>query len=124
MIHVCLYIHVILKDYHWLMSEYVWKATSVGLEMENEADTTSAFVPGPGSMPNCHLRLVNINEGELENHDNGNIGRGRVDPGVGAITPYYNRPTYATRDIEEGQELFVGEYLPFYNLCRMMCRIN
>lgn len=97
------------KDYHWLMSEYVWKATSVGLEMENEADTTSAFVPGLGSMPNCHLRLVNIIEDKLETHDNGNIGRGRTDPGVGSMTPYYDRPTYANRNIQEGQELFVGE---------------
>jgi len=95
------------EDYHWLISEYAWKDTTVGQEMDNEAETTSAFVPGFGSMPNCHLRLTNIAEGELEHHDNAGIGNGRTDPGVGAFTPYHDRQTYVTKKVQAGQELFV-----------------
>jgi len=96
------------EDYHWLISEYAWKDTTVGQEMDNEAETTSAFVPGFGAMPNCHLRLTNIAEGELEHHDNAGIGNGRVSPGVGAFTPYHDRQTYATKKVQAGSELFVS----------------
>lgn len=75
--------------------------------MDNEAETTSAFVPGFGAMPNCHLRLTNIAEGELEQHDNAGIGNGRTDPGIGAFTPYHDRQTYVTKNIQAGAELFV-----------------
>lgn len=34
------------EDYHWLTSEYVWRANTMGQEMENEAEVVSSFVPG------------------------------------------------------------------------------
>ena len=34
------------EDYHWLPSEYVWRAKTMGQEMENEAEVVSSFVPG------------------------------------------------------------------------------
>ena len=63
---------------------------------------------GLGAMPNCHLKLTNIAEGEVEKYDYAGIGKGRKDPSVGAFTPYHSRTTYTTKDVVAGQELFVG----------------
>ena len=92
------------EDYHWLISDYVWRALETGHDMDYEAEDTSAFVTGLGSMPNCHFRLKNIAETHMIMDS---AGITRIDPGVGSFTTYHNRSSYALSSIEAGSELFV-----------------
>lgn len=92
------------EDFHWLHSEYTWMSKETGADMGSEAEQTSAYATGFGSLPNCHFRLKNIGEDHCQ-HDT--VGINRADAGAGAFTPYHNRSTYTLKSLEAGSELFV-----------------
>ncbi len=93
------------EDYHWLLSEYVWSSRSMSEEMEWEAEKTSGFSWGYGSLPNCHLWMLNV---EFSPCEFDTVGVTPANsPGAGAFTGHYNRLAKATEDIRAGGELFV-----------------
>jgi len=92
------------EDYHWVLTEYDWRPTEVSPHLESEAETVNAFSAGMGAVPNCHFRLKNAEEDYCE-YDTAGVTL--LDPGIGAFTPYHNRPSYALEHIRPGQELFV-----------------
>mmetsp|Transcript_30722 Transcript_30722/g.66428 ORF Transcript_30722/g.66428 Transcript_30722/m.66428 type:complete len:642 (+) Transcript_30722:93-2018(+) len=103
----------ITEDYHCLLQEYIWQPHMVNSNMvknEGTGEDTMAFVPGLGSLPNCHLCLKNIKEGKSEYDTAARlVGGGRImDPGVGAFTPYHNRSSKVSNmAVVAGSELFV-----------------
>ena len=86
--------------------EYVWAGGQMGVQFESAAEESgvSAFVPGLDCVVNCHLGLLNVDNG-YPTFDNGGLHRSR-DPGVGAFTPYHNSTTFVKHDIPAGGELF------------------
>ena len=95
------------EDFFWLWDEYTWSYT-VEESMEFETDGSSdlsAASPGIGAALNCMLGLVNI-EDTVSKCESGGLHRSK-DPGAGAITPYHDRASVATRDISAGGELFI-----------------
>lgn len=102
------------EHYHWLVAEYAWMARETGSDMALEAEDTSAFVIGFGSLPNCHFRLKNVAESTMERNT---AGITRADAGIGAFTPYVDRFTYTLSDLEAGSELFV-DYGPKWFMSR------
>ncbi|GKY97920.1 hypothetical protein MPSEU_000750000 [Mayamaea pseudoterrestris] len=101
-------------DIHDLvLQSYYWLTYSMPAFMQSEASHTLAFSPGAGAALNCFFPLINTQAWEEETLF-GQEGLHRSnDPGVGAFSPYYNRTTYATRDIKGGEELFT-DYGPAY----------
>ena len=55
--------------------------------------------------PNCHFRLLNVEEHKAT-YDNAGLDRYN-SPGAGAFTPWFNRTSTAAKDIEAGSELYV-----------------
>mmetsp|Transcript_33249 Transcript_33249/g.80436 ORF Transcript_33249/g.80436 Transcript_33249/m.80436 type:complete len:716 (+) Transcript_33249:31-2178(+) len=100
-------------DYHWPLTNYDWSAPDIG--MGDEAEDVSVTVTGFGAAPNCHFRLLNVNE-HAAHYDNSGLDR-YTSPGAGASTPWFNRTSTAARDIEAGSELFV-DYGPNWFLSR------
>jgi len=100
-------------DYHWPLTNYDWNAPDIG--MENEAEDISVTVAGFGAAPNCHFRLLNVHEHKAT-YDNAGLDR-YTSPGAGASTPWFNRTSTASKDIEAGSELFV-DYGPNWFLSR------
>lgn len=94
------------EDYHWLFSEYLWSARSIGEELEWEAEKTSGFSWGHGSLPNCHFWMLNV-EFSLCEFDTVGLTP-QNSPGAGAFTGHYNRLSHASEDIRAGGELFVS----------------
>jgi hypothetical protein len=90
-------------DYHWPLTNYDWNAPDIGLD--NEAEDVSVTVNGFGAAPNCHFSLLNVDEHEAT-FDAAGLDR-YSSPGAGAITPWWNRTSTATRDIAAGSELYV-----------------
>ncbi|KAL3817281.1 hypothetical protein ACHAXA_003202 [Cyclostephanos tholiformis] len=85
-------------DYHWPLTNYDWMPSDIG--MMNEAEDVSATVTGFGAAPNCHFRLLNVNE-----HKAFNIG--------GGVQSLEHRRV----EIVAGSELFV-DYGPNWFLSR------
>ncbi|KAL7533531.1 hypothetical protein ACHAXR_008233, partial [Thalassiosira sp. AJA248-18] len=100
-------------DYHWPLTNYDWNAPDIG--MENEAEDVSVTVNGFGAAPNCHFRLLNVEEHKAT-YDTAGLDR-YTSPGAGASTPWFNRTSTAAQDIEAGSELFV-DYGPNWFLTR------
>ena len=90
-------------DYHWPLTNYDWNAGDIGLA--DEAEDVSVTVNGFGAAPNCHFSLLNVEEHKA-NYDEAGLNR-YTSPGAGAITPWWNRTSTATRDIAAGSELYV-----------------
>ncbi|KAL7546368.1 hypothetical protein ACHAWF_009706, partial [Thalassiosira exigua] len=90
-------------DYHWPLTNYDWHARDVG--MDDEAEDVTVTVAGFGAAPNCHFRLLNVEEHRATY---ATAGIDRYDsPGAGASTPWFNRSSTAERDVAAGSELFV-----------------
>lgn len=94
------------EDYHWLLSEYLWSSRSIGEEMEWEAEKTSGFSWGYGSLANCHFWMLNVKFSFCEFDTVGLTPKN--SPGAGAFTGHYDRLAYAEEDIRAGGELFVS----------------
>lgn len=94
------------EDYHWLLSEYLWTSRAMSEEMEWEAEKTSGFSWGYGSLPNCHFWMLNVEFSFCEFDTVGVTPEN--SPGAGAFTGHYNRLAYALEDIQAGGELFVS----------------
>eukprot|EP00970_Alexandrium_tamarense_P013789 scaffold3686_cov193-Alexandrium_tamarense.AAC.17 len=92
------------EDYHWPLTSYDWTSESLGVE--DDAEDVSMTVTGFGAVPNCHFRLLNVEEHKAE-YDNAGLDR-YSSPGSGAITPYFNRTSTAREDIPAGAELYVN----------------
>lgn len=90
-------------DYHWPLTNYDWNAPDIG--MDDEGEDVSVTVTGFGATPNCHFRLLNVDEHEAH-YDNAGLDR-YTSPGAGGVTPWFNRSSTASRDIAAGSELFV-----------------
>ena len=90
-------------DYHWPLTNYDWNAGDIGLA--DEAEDVSVTVNGFGAAPNCHFSLLNVDEHSAA-YDAAGLSR-YTSPGAGAITPWWNRTSTATRDIAAGSELYV-----------------
>ena len=86
--------------------QYVWAGGQMGVQFESAAEEkgVSAFVPGLDCVVNCHLGLLNVDNG-YPSFYNGGLHRSR-DPGAGAFTPYHNSTTFVKHDIPAGGELF------------------
>jgi hypothetical protein len=96
---------LIIQSYYWMSYEFP--------SMAEESAQQLAFCPGAGAAINCYFPLLNIQAADSET-DWSNAGLHRSkDPGVGAFTAFHNRTTYATRDIQAGEELFT-DYGPGY----------
>lgn len=70
--------------------------------------------PGIGAAINCDLPLVNVVD-TWSKIDRGGLHRDK-DPGAGAITPYFDRKSRATRSIRPGEELYIGKLCLMANL--------
>lgn len=90
-------------DYHWPLTNYDWNAPDIG--MDGEGEDVSVTVTGFGAAPNCHFRLLNVDEHKAS-YDNAGLDR-YTSPGAGGSTPWFNRTSTASKDIEAGSELFV-----------------
>lgn len=100
-------------DYHWPLTNYDWNAPDIGCD--HDAEDVSATVNGFGAAPNCHFSLLNVDEHAAQ-FDNAGLDR-YTSPGAGAITPWFNRTSTATRDIKAGSELYV-DYGPSWFMSR------
>lgn len=74
--------------------------------MESEAEQTSGWSWGYGSLPNCHFWMNNIQESKCEFDTVGLTPKN--SPGAGAFTGYHGRIATASEDIAAGNELFVS----------------
>mmetsp|Transcript_24210 Transcript_24210/g.57476 ORF Transcript_24210/g.57476 Transcript_24210/m.57476 type:complete len:665 (+) Transcript_24210:54-2048(+) len=90
-------------DYHWPLVNYDWNPPDIG--MDEEGEDVSATVTGFGAAPNCHFRLLNVDEHGAV-YDGAGLDR-YTSPGAGAFTPWFNRSSTAANDIDAGSELFV-----------------
>ncbi|KAL7554351.1 hypothetical protein ACHAWF_017807, partial [Thalassiosira exigua] len=90
-------------NHHWPLTNYHWQARDVGCE--HEAEDVTAVVAGFGAVPNCHFRLLNVDE-DVATYDAAGLSR-YDSPGAGASTPWFNRTSAANQDTAAGSELFV-----------------
>jgi hypothetical protein len=90
--------------YPFLWEEYVWLGSGFDhMKVEvNEIDLIKVASPGFGAAANSQLENVKYTK-------NIKVGRGMngTSPGVGAISPHYDRHWYAKNGIPPGGELFV-----------------
>jgi hypothetical protein len=86
------------------MHDYYWQGAAMGMSRESHSNDVNAYCPGLDCAINCHLGLLNTHH-SFPRYDYAGLHRSR-DPGAGAITPYHNGTTYATRTIPAGGELF------------------
>ena len=86
--------------------EYVWAGGQMGVQFESAAEErgVSAFVPGIDCVVNCHLGLLNVDNGHPIFY-NGGLHRSK-DPGTGAFTQMFNSTTFVKHFIPAGGELF------------------
>jgi len=101
-------LHNDYKPVKWLISDYTWTASKLGVDVE--AKRVKGLAPGLGALANNHQALKNIAFRGVPSNDNeglhhGGLHRGK-HPGAGSITPYYGLKHYATSSIEAGSELF------------------
>ena len=92
------------NSYSFLWDEYNWKGSSLGLDGEGVVNVAVAS-PGLSSTANSFLPLVNVENGDIF-CDSTLLHRSK-DPGAGAFSYYHNRTPRATREILQGEELFV-----------------
>jgi hypothetical protein len=95
-------------DASFLWDEYTWSGSDWDphFQLDREGYDGCDFAsPGFGSAANSFLPLQNVEE-EYPVWDNAGLHRSR-DPGAGAVSQYRNRVSYATRDIEAGEEVRV-----------------
>ena len=99
------------EKFFFLWDEYTW-SHDIAKEMQYEMDGSDlhAASPGIGAALNCMIPLVNVEDSPAE-CDNAGLHRS-TDPGSGAFTPYHGRMSLATKDILQGEELFIdyGEH--------------
>ncbi|KAL7484298.1 hypothetical protein ACHAW6_009942 [Cyclotella cf. meneghiniana] len=93
------------RDYHWPLTNYGWAPNSLDI-IEEEGDDAHMTGVGLGAVPNCHFSLINVVEHGVH-YDLAGLSRYN-SPGSGAITPFFNRTSTATKDIDAGSELFVS----------------
>lgn len=63
---------------------------------------------GIGAAPNCFFPLLNVEDSSAIQRDYAGITEHRsTSPGIGAFTPWHDRRSHATQNIETGSELFV-----------------
>jgi hypothetical protein len=81
----------------FLWDEYVWSAS-----------TFSAMdIPGKGmEAASFGVGALNVEDSSHHGRDNSNL-ENTNSPGLGAFSPWYDRKSYATRNIRVGSELFV-----------------
>jgi hypothetical protein len=90
----------------FLWDEYTWSHAIVKeMQDETEGNDLHAASTGIGAAINCMLPLVNVVDSDAE-CDNAGLHRS-TDPGSGAFTPYHGRKSLATKDILQGEELFI-----------------
>ena len=97
------------RPFPFLWMEYAWTASifeELVYEVEFGEDDVTACSPGIGSMPNCRLNMVNLEDVEHTPRI-GMSGVSSESPGAGAFTPYYGRQFRAVTAIAPGMELFV-----------------
>jgi hypothetical protein len=85
-------------------ASYVWSGTTMGMVRESLSNDVVAYCPGLDCIINCHIALLNTHRSYPSYHY-GDLHRS-VDPGAGALTPYFNGTTFASRAIPAGGELF------------------
>jgi SET domain len=96
-----------------LWDEYVWSAsTFTAMEIPDQGMEGASF--GIGALPNCFFALLNVEDSEDHKRDNANL-EAINSPGVGAFSPWYDRKSYATKDIQAGSELYVDYGYGYFN---------
>jgi hypothetical protein len=86
--------------------DFVWNGdVSSTMYSENEF-MVDAILPGLGAHVNCHMGLINLDNG-IESRDSAGKHRSR-DPMVGSFTYWHNYTKMAKRDIVPGEELFIS----------------
>jgi hypothetical protein len=89
----------------FLWDEYVWSAaTFSAMDIPGQGMEAASF--GIGALPNCYFALLNVEDSESHGRDNANL-ESINSPGIGAFTPWYDRKSYATKNIHVGSELYV-----------------
>ena len=90
----------------FLWQEYTWNAEFFGASRLGVQEVVIAS-PGFGATANSFMDFVNVEEDEFSDFTvPDNIHRSN-DPEVGAFTYFHSRKSYAKRDIQQGQEIFV-----------------
>ena len=94
------------NKFQWVVSDYSWLASKLGVDIE--AKRVTALAPGLGALANNHHALANIafNGFPLRDYDDEQEGLHHHPTSSGSITPYYDLKHYATSSIEAGSELF------------------
>lgn len=90
----------------FLWEEYTWSHSSFPHMTEENGYQTGlqGCSPGIGAAINCDLPLVNVVDSWSKIGTDMHRSR---DPGAGAITPYHDRKSKATRSIAAGEELYI-----------------
>ncbi|MGK3755099.1 MAG: hypothetical protein ACI8RD_007408, partial [Bacillariaceae sp.] len=95
------------KKFQWIISDYAWLASKLGVDIE--AKRVTALAPGLGALANNHHALANIAFNGVPSRDDDDEEEGlhhHTTISSGSITPYYGLKHYATSSIKVGSELF------------------
>lgn len=84
--------------------DYVWDGKDMGMQWESIHDDVTTFWPGMDALVNCHSALPNVEKATPIYSEDG-LHRS-THPGAGAVSPYHAGPSYVTRHIPAGGELF------------------
>lgn len=86
-------------------ADYVWSGSEMGMDMESDhRDDITAFWPGLDALVNCNAALPNV-EKATPIYDEAGLHRS-THPGAGSISPYDAGPSYVSRNIPAGGEIF------------------
>ena len=86
-----------------ILDDYIWSGGTFQNMKEPGHDIDGASF-GIGALPNCFFALLNVEDGDGVLNDHANLDRS--SPGIGAFTPFHDRGSHATKDIQKGEEIF------------------
>ena len=94
------------KGMWFLWDDYTWDSDTVRATYEGVNEVNAAS-PGFGAAANSYMDFLNVDEGLTQISVPNNLHRSK-DPGVGGFTYFHSRKIEASKNITQGQELFVS----------------